>query len=132
MRSRVLTGVLLALLAYYVVRIGAQGVGLLGDSRGAFKGLGLGLVLLALFGVLIAAAEVRFARAASRLAREAGDVEVGSFDEEAARVEADVRDWRAWYRLALAYHHDGDTRRGRAAMRHAIALARLDRVEQPR
>lgn len=41
-----------------------------------------------------------------------------------AEVEADPADWRRWYRLAVSYGDAGDSRRGRAAMRHAIALER--------
>ena len=48
-----------------------------------------------------------------------------SFDDAAAAAEAAPEDWRAWYRLALAYDAERDTRRGRAAMRRAIALREL-------
>ncbi|CAJ64380.1 MULTISPECIES: hypothetical protein [Frankia] len=46
------------------------------------------------------------------------------FARRRAEVEADPGDWRRWYRLAVSYGDAGDTRRGRAAMRHAIALER--------
>ena len=39
-------------------------------------------------------------------------------------VEAEPGDWRAWYRLALAYDASGDRRRARWATRTAIRLER--------
>ncbi|MCR2813399.1 hypothetical protein [Microbacterium sp. zg.Y1084] len=41
-------------------------------------------------------------------------------------VEAAPDDWRAWYRLGLAYDAAGDRRRARAAVRRAIALERAE------
>ena len=37
-------------------------------------------------------------------------------------VEQAAEDWRAWYRLGLAYDDAGDRRRARQAIRHAITL----------
>lgn len=45
-----------------------------------------------------------------------------------AAVEAAPEDWRAWYRLGLAYDGAGDRRRARGAVRRAIALERSDRT----
>jgi len=39
-----------------------------------------------------------------------------------AETEAAPGDWRAWFRLALAYETAGDRTRARGAARHAIAL----------
>ncbi|MDL5352943.1 hypothetical protein [Microbacterium sp. zg-YB36] len=47
-----------------------------------------------------------------------------------AAVEAAPDDWRAWYRLGLAYDGAGDRRRARGAVRRAIALERRDRRER--
>ena len=41
-----------------------------------------------------------------------------------AAVEADPENWRAWFRLALAYDASGDRRRARWATRTAIRLSR--------
>lgn len=41
-----------------------------------------------------------------------------------ADVEANPEDWRAWYRLGLAYDASGDRRRAREAVRRAIRLER--------
>jgi hypothetical protein len=121
-RPRTVVALLVLALAYYVFVIGDRAVALLRDDRLAFRGLGVALVLLALVGVALVAAEMRFGAGAARLAREAGDVERPAFDDAKAAVEAAPEDWRAWYVLALAYDAERDTRRGRAAMRRAIAL----------
>lgn len=113
-------------LAYYVFVIGDRAVALLRDERWAFRGMGAGLVLLALVGAGLVAAEVRFGLRAQRLGREMGDVTAPAFDDAAAAAEAAPEDWRVWYRLALAYDAERDTRRGRAAMRQAISLRGRD------
>lgn len=124
MRPRTVVTLLVLALAYYVFVIGNRAVALLRDERLAFRGMGVGLVLLAVVGVVLVVAEVRFGAAAARLAREVGDVERPAFDDAKAAVEAAPEDWRAWYVLALAYDAERDARRGRTAMRRAIALRR--------
>jgi hypothetical protein len=131
--ARRTAALLILAVAYYTFVIGSRAVTLLGDRRLAFRGLGLGLLLLAVVGVVLVAAEVRFGVAAQRLARlrsEAApprrtlaeaDAAFGAFQ---AAVEAAPEDWRAWYDLALAYGDARDARRGRSAMRRAIALER--------
>ncbi len=131
-RSRDLVVLLVVVLAFYFVLIGAGGIGLLGDPRWAVKGLGAGVVLLPLVGVVIVVHELRFGRDTERLARlldepapDGGpfDPDV-AFDLRKAEVQAAPEDWRAWYRLAVAYGEARDTSRGRRAMRKAIALQR--------
>ncbi|MDQ1712930.1 MAG: hypothetical protein QOE45_2380 [Frankiaceae bacterium] len=136
------TAALLVLaVAYYTFVIGSRAVTLLGDRRLAFRGLGVGLLLLAVVGVLLVVAEVRFGAASQRLARLRGtdappprtaDEADAAFDGVKAAVEADPDDWRAWYDLALAYADARDPRRGRTAMRRAIALEHPRRSVQPR
>lgn len=58
-------------------------------------------------------------RPSGRTVREAADVEFPAF---AAAVEADPTNWRAMFRLGLAYDACGDRRRARASIREAIAL----------
>ncbi len=50
------------------------------------------------------------------------------FPRYRAEVEAAPDDWRAWYRLGLAYDAAGDRRRARSAVRRAIALERTART----
>ena len=123
------TAVLLVLLVgYYVAVVGHRAVRLLRDPRLPFRGLGAGLLLVAAVGVVLVVAEVRFGAATQRLARSAGDLgDPEDFDAAAAAAEAAPDDWRAWYRLAVAYDAGRDPRRGRAAMRKAIALERAAR-----
>ena len=127
MRARLTAAGLLALVWYYTVTVGWRGVVMLGNDRWAVRGLGLGIVLVSVVGALIAGSEVRFGRATARLARAAGEVDGRDFDTAAAAVEAAPEEWRAWYRLALAYDIGRDSKRGRAAMRKAIALERAAR-----
>jgi len=44
------------------------------------------------------------------------------FDTYREKVEADERNWKAWFALGLAYDAAGDRARARAAMRKAIQL----------
>lgn len=63
--------------------------------------------------------------------RPSGATERSAADEEfprwRAEVEAAPDDWRAWYRLGLAYDAAGDRRRARGAVRRAITLERSER-----
>jgi hypothetical protein len=118
-KARWVAALLTLAVGYYVLVVGERAVTLLRDPRLAFRGL----VLVAVVGVVLVAAEVRFGLAAQRLGRAAGDV-TADFDAAKAAVEAAPEDWRAWYRLAVAYDAERDPRRGRAAMRRAIALER--------
>ncbi len=132
-RARRLVFLLVVVLAFYVVLIGARGISLLGDPRWTVKGLGVGVLLLPLVGVAIVVAELRFGRATERLGRLVADDAAGApgLDPDAAfairkaQVEAMPQDWTAWYRLAIAYGDARDTARGRRAMRKAIAMQRV-------
>lgn len=63
-------------------------------------------------------------RPSGRTVREAADLE---FPAYAAAVDAAPNDWRAWFRLGLAYDASGDRRRARSAIRTAIYLSRSKR-----
>jgi hypothetical protein len=131
--ARGLVVVLVAVLAFYLLLIGVRAISLLGDHRWAVKGLGLGVLLLPVVGVAIIVAEVRFGRATERLGGLLGpdpfpdawsaDPDM-AFIRRQAQVEAAPNDWRAWYRLAIAYGDAHDTARGRRTMRKAIAMQR--------
>lgn len=132
-RSRDVVVLLVMALAFYLVLIGARGISLLGDHRWIVKGLGTGVLLLPLVGVAIVVAELRFGWATERLARVLGpdsSLDVAPDDPDAAfalrkaQVETVPGDWRAWYRLAIAYGDARDTARGRRTMRRAIAMER--------
>ena len=63
-------------------------------------------------------------RPSGRVIREDGDAAFPAFR---ADVEANPEQWRAWYRLGLAYDAAGDRRRARAAVRKAISLEAAER-----
>jgi tetratricopeptide (TPR) repeat protein len=62
-------------------------------------------------------------RASGRPERDAADASFGLYRDA---VEQDESDWRAWFRLGLAYDASGDRRRARQALRTAIALERSE------
>jgi cytochrome c-type biogenesis protein CcmH/NrfG len=62
-------------------------------------------------------------RPSGRVVREDADA---VFPAYRADVEAHPDDWRAWYRLGLAYDAAGDRRRAREAVRTAIRLESAD------
>ena len=112
-------------------------------------GIGTGVVVLVGVGVLLVAGEVRLGAQSARLARAleaegglpydppgvtrlpSGRLEKADadrvFELRRAEVEAAPEDWRAWWRLAAAYGEARDARRGRRAMRKAVALERTTR-----
>ena len=108
------------------------------------KAMGVGVILVVLVTVGVLAREVWFGRQTERLAdqleaegglpvddlprspggridREAADAQ---FEVYRAEAEAAPRDWRARYRVALAYDASGDRRRAREAARDAVRLRR--------
>lgn len=118
---------------------------------GDLAGIGVGIGVLLLVGVtgLLIVGEVRLGAASQRLAqrletegglpfdppgverRPSGRLSKDDADliyaERAADVQSAPQDWRAWWRLAAAYGEARDPRRGRRAMRKAVALERAER-----
>jgi hypothetical protein len=141
--ARRIAYVLLAALAFYVVLSAYRGWQLASDGGVVALVLGASVIAVAAIGLWIIYREVRFGLDAQALGRALGDegglpealprLPSGRPDRDAADREYELRkseveqepdDWRCWYRLALAYGDAGDSKRGRAAMRHAIALRR--------
>ena len=122
---------------------------LLGSGDLVQIGVGIGVLLLVVVGVVLVAGEVRLGAASARLARRleaegalpydppgvtrtpSGRLEKADadavFEQRKAEVEAAPEDWRGWWRLAAAYGDARDPRRGRRAMRRAVALERASR-----
>lgn len=140
MKTRVAVVVMTALLVLYLVFAIRYGLLLIGT--GQWIGIAIGVALL-VFPVVAGAAlvaelvfTVRADRLAAQLVGEGGmpDEQLplsasGRIDRAAADrifpryqadAEADPENWRAWYRLGLAYDASGDRRRARWAMRQAI------------
>ena len=132
-RALRLVVVLVAVLGFYFVLLGARGISLLGDPRWIVRGLGVGVLLLPVVGVAIVAQELRFGAAAQRLGEQLDAEAIPPGEEFAARkaeVEAAPDSWRAWYLLGVAYGEAGDVPRGRRAVRRAIALERRSGRQQ--
>ncbi|NHC44587.1 hypothetical protein [Motilibacter aurantiacus] len=133
---------LAALVLVYAAFIGWRGVVLVADGRPAAVVLGVAVLLLPVVGLWLVWAELRFGRQVEVLGREldaegglpvddlprrpSGRPERAAADELFERRSAEARafpeDWRAWFRLALAYDAAGDRARARRTMRRAIAV----------
>jgi hypothetical protein len=144
MTTRLAAVVMAVLLALYLVFAGYYATVLFGTGTVVGVLIGVGLLVLAVIGAGFTVAEVVFGIRAERLARrletEGGLPEEelpllasGRVDRAAAdavfpryrdAAEAAPEDWRAWFRLALAYDAAGDRRRARWATRRAIRLER--------
>ncbi|MFY1679098.1 MULTISPECIES: hypothetical protein [unclassified Streptomyces] len=142
MRAKISYAVTAAVLVVYLVLVGSRGVLLVETGEPVAVALGLAVLVLPLIGVWFLWQNTRFVRRANRLAAAldaegglpvdelrrtpSGRVDRDSADEVFARRKAEAEatpdDWRAWFRLAVAYHDARDTPRARGAMRHAIAL----------
>jgi tetratricopeptide (TPR) repeat protein len=147
MRGRVGALVMAALLVLYIVLVGQRAVALFATGEGVAIGLGVGLVVLPLLGVFALVAEIRFGLATQSMVgelRDAGELPVddvprrpsGRYDRAAAdaafpayreAVERSPDDYRAWFRLGLAYDACGDRRRARQAIRWSLTLRRRAR-----
>ena len=132
------------LLALYLVFSVYYASVLFGTGSPVAVAIGVALLLLALLGGAFIAAELVFGVRAERLARrleaegavpteELPALPSGRVDRAAAAevfpryreaAERAPGDWRAWFRLALAYDAAGDRRRARWATREAIRLSR--------
>ncbi|QEO10826.1 hypothetical protein FLP23_07420 [Protaetiibacter larvae] len=136
--------VMAVLLVIYLVFAVNYAIQLIGTGVPIAVTMGVALLVLPLIGAGFIAAELVFGIRAERLARRleaedalpteqlptrsSGRVERDAADElfpvYQAAVEAAPEDWRAWFRLALAYDASGDRRRARWATRQAIRLER--------
>ncbi|CAN5305758.1 hypothetical protein BH18ACT9_BH18ACT9_14400 [soil metagenome] len=143
-RTGAVIGFMLLAVVVYAALIGFKGVALVRSGSAVGVLLGLAVLVVPVLGVGLVARELQFGRECARLSGElgregglplddlprqpSGRVDRAAADEqyERMRVEAEAapEDWRAWFRLALAYDAAGDRTRGRAAARHALDLRR--------
>ncbi|MFC8682936.1 hypothetical protein ACFT30_15565 [Microbacterium ureisolvens] len=147
MSARIGVAVMAALLALYIVLVGQRAWLLLMSGDGVGIAMGVALIVLPLIAVWALGRELWFGvraqqigrrieaegglpqddvavRPSGRVMREDGDA---VFPAYRADAEAHPDDWRAWYRLGLAYDAAGDRRRAREAVRTAIRLEKTDR-----
>ena len=144
MKGRAAALLMAVLLLLYVVLVGQRAVLFLSTGEPVAVALGVALLVLPLLGLFAIVVELRFGlrtqqivrqlaaegvlpvddlprRASGRYEREAADAAFPAYKEA---VEAAPDDWRAWFRLGLAYDACGDRRRARQALRWAITLRR--------
>jgi hypothetical protein len=146
MRTKSTLALVVLVLLFYAVLIGFKGVALLAGGSLVGKVLGLALLVTPLLGLVLVWRELEFGRRTAVLARTLADEGAlpvddlprrpsGRVDRAAAdaqfaamreSTEAAPDDWRAWFRLALAYDAAGDRTRARAAARHAVDLHAVD------
>ncbi|TFB55704.1 hypothetical protein E3O47_14505 [Cryobacterium sp. TMT2-17-1] len=144
MKGRLAAGLMALLLVFYLVLVGWRAVLFLQSGEIIGIVIGVALLVLPLVGVWALVAELRFGRNSERLVRrleaEGGlpveelpirpsgrpmrDEADAEFPIYRAAVDAAPDDWRAWFRLGLAYNSSGDRRRARGAIRTAISLER--------
>ena len=144
MKSRVAALLMAVLLAVYLVLVGQRAVMFVLTGEPIAIAIGVALIILPLVGAWALVRELMFGfrtqqlveqleregelpvddlpkRASGRPLREAADAEFGQYRDA---VEHDETDWRAWFRLGLAYDASGDRRRARQSLRTAIRLER--------
>lgn len=147
MSTRLGVAVMAALLALYIALAGWRAVLWIQTGEPVAVAIGIALLVLPLIAIWALGRELWFGWRAERLARrlesEGGlpeDVVATTasgrptraegdavFPRYRAEVEADPADWRAWFRLSLAYDAAGDRRRARSAAREAIRRERASR-----
>ncbi len=135
------------LLGLYLLLLGQRAVILLLSGEPVGVSMGVALLVLPLIGVWALVRELLFGIRTERMAgilsaegglpvddlpklasgrpvRAAADA---IFPRYRAEVDAAPDDWRAWFRLGLAYDASGDRRRARATLRRSISLWRGSR-----
>ncbi|MDX2340831.1 hypothetical protein [Micrococcus sp. M4NT] len=140
--SKVWVGFTSALLLFFSAIAVYFAVAFMSAPQFVAKAIGVAVIVVVVLGLLLLARELRFGLQTERLAgilaadgglpaddlprspggridRAAADAQ---FETCRAEVEAAPRDWRARYRLSLAYDAAGDRRRARAAARDAVRL----------
>ncbi|GAA3384372.1 hypothetical protein [Cryptosporangium minutisporangium] len=143
-KPKLIVAVLVAVLAVYLGLAVDRALILFQTGDLVLVGLSIGMLILPLLGAWLVWQEIKFGRAAQRLADQLADEGGLPLDDlprrpsgrpvrEAAderftlrqvELEEDPDDWRRWFRLSLAYDDAGDRRRARAALRRAIAIHR--------
>lgn len=147
MRGRAGVILMAALLLFYLVLVGARAVLFVQSGEPVGIAIGVALIILPIIGVWALVRELLFGFNSERLIRKLDaegalpvadlptrpsgrplrDAADAGFPRFQAEVEAAPTDWRAWFRLGLAYDASGDRRRARRAIRSAIALERSSR-----
>ncbi|MEV1048442.1 tetratricopeptide repeat protein [Streptomyces sp. NPDC049916] len=153
MRAKITYLVTAAVLVFYFVLVGGRGLMLIRHGTLLTITFGVAVLVLPVIGVWFLWKNTQFVRRANALAAEldaegglpvddlartpSGRVDRDAADAVFARRREETEDapddWRAWFRLAVAYQDARDTPRARKAMQRAIALhrSRPSRVSGP-
>lgn len=147
MSTRIGVAVIAVLLALYIALVAQRAWLLLTAGEPIGIAIGVALIVLPIIAAWALGREVWFGVRAQQLGRRLEDEgglpadEVGVrpsgrvlredadelFPAHRADVEAHADDWRAWFRLGLAYDAAGDRRRARDAVRRAIRFESAQR-----
>jgi hypothetical protein len=142
MKGRIAVIVMALLLVFYLVLVGWRAVLFIqsGDPVGIL--IGVALIVLPIIGAWALVREIMFGARCERLVKQldaegalpvndlptrpSGRPYRNAADEQFPgyrdAVDAAPEDWRAWFRLGLAYDASGDRRRARGALRTAMTL----------
>lgn len=132
-----------ALVLLYVALLGQQGYYFLIQDNAVSKAMGIGILVLPLFGFWGIYRELRFGLKVEKLGevlesdnawplfefslRPSGRANKAEalleFDKYREAADSDPDNWRKWFALGLIYDACGDRKRARMAMRKAIALS---------
>ena len=144
MKGRIGAGVMAILLAFYLVLVGWRAVLFQQSGEPVGIAIGVALLILPVIGVWALVLELTFGTRSARLVRlleASGELPVetlpirasgrpvrdaadADFPQYRDAVDAAPEDWKAWFRLGLAYDAAGDRKRARGAIRTAITLER--------
>lgn len=147
MKTKIAVGVVSAAVLLYVVFVAQRAWLMVASGNAVGIVMGAALVVLPIVGAWAIIRELWFGlraeHAGRRLEAEGGmpddDVAVrpsgrivrddgaAVFPRYRAQVQEHPDDWRAWYRLGLAYDAAGDRRRARGAIRQSLRLEAKDR-----
>ena len=148
MKTRVSVALIAAVLVLYIIVIGQWAWLLMTSGRPAAIAMGAALIVIPAVGAWAVGRELWFGVRAERVGRRL-EAEGGLPDDDVAvhpsgrviRADADAvfphyrdevqehpDDWRAWYRLGLAYDAAGDRKRARGAIRQSLRLEAADRA----
>jgi len=142
MSAKVLSWLLAAAVAVYIVFAGMRAWALASTGEPMLIVFGVSVVVIPVIGIWVLWRELRFGQRSQRLGEDLGaegglpeddlprmpsgrivkEAADARFAEYEGEVQAAPDDWRCWYRLAIGYDDARDRKRARAAMRRAIAL----------
>lgn len=147
MKTKIAVGVVTAAVLLYVVFVAQRAWLMMAGGNPVGIAMGAALIVLPVIGAWAIVRELWFGlraeQAGRRLEAEGGlpqdEVSVRPsgrivredgatvFPKYRTQVQEHPDDWRAWYRLGLAYDAAGDRRRARSAIRQSLKLEARDR-----